>query len=174
MNDIDILTGKRILLVDDEPDILETLTELLDMCIVDTASSFIEAVMLLKKKTYNAAILDIMGVKGYDLLEATSKLKIPTIMLTAHAFSPDNLKKSIELGADAYVPKDKLVDITIFLADILSARQKGQKDSQNWFSSMKPVFNKLFGTDWRDEDRTFWDEFDKKFIELHDDSQEST
>ncbi len=88
MNKADILAGKKILVVDDEPDILETLSELLDMCEVDTASSFLEAVTLLKKNVYHLAILDIMGVKGYDLLEATCKLNIPSIMLTAHALTP--------------------------------------------------------------------------------------
>jgi len=59
-----ILEKKNILVVDDEPDILDTLEELLYMCVVDKAASFDEAVRLLKNKTYDAAILDIMGVKG--------------------------------------------------------------------------------------------------------------
>jgi len=45
------LNGKRILAVDDEPDILESLEELLeDEFIVDPASSFEEAVSFLKKQ----------------------------------------------------------------------------------------------------------------------------
>ena len=38
-----ILRGKRVLIVDDEEDILDALTELLDMCKVDRASNFEEA-----------------------------------------------------------------------------------------------------------------------------------
>ena len=107
---------KKILVVDDEIDILETLEELLeDDFEVDLASSFDEAVSYLKKNKYDVAILDIMGVSGYDLLEATHALGIPTLMLTAHALSPDNLKKSIEMGADAYIPKDKMVDICLYV-----------------------------------------------------------
>ncbi|NIV98732.1 response regulator receiver protein, partial [Candidatus Saccharibacteria bacterium] len=34
----DILKGKKILVVDDEPDILETLEELLDECDIETAA----------------------------------------------------------------------------------------------------------------------------------------
>jgi CheY-like chemotaxis protein len=56
-------------------------------------------------------------------LEITHKLGIPSIMLTAHALTPDNLKRSVEQGADAYVPKDKMVDICEFLADVILARQ---------------------------------------------------
>ncbi len=174
MGDLDILTGKNILLVDDEPDILETLSELLDMCIIDTSTSFLEAVRLLKKKTYHIAILDIMGVNGYDLLEATRQLKIPTLMLTAHAFSPDHLKKSIERGADAYIPKDKLADITTFTADVLRSRQSGKKMDLSWFSLMKPVFNTCFGIQWQDKDQAFWDEFDKKHLESLDNAREMT
>ena len=39
-DDQKILEGKRILIVDDEPDVLETLLELLDMCNIDTAPDF--------------------------------------------------------------------------------------------------------------------------------------
>jgi hypoxanthine-guanine phosphoribosyltransferase len=37
------LMGKRVLIVDDEMDVLETLAELLSMCTVTKASSFNEA-----------------------------------------------------------------------------------------------------------------------------------
>ena len=126
------LNDRRILVVDDEPDMTESLEELLeDTFVVDAASSFEEAVACLKNNTYDAAILDIMGVRGYDLLEATHALGIPTLMLTAHALSPDNLKKSIELGADAYIPKDKMVDISTYVEDVLISRQDKKKIISN-------------------------------------------
>lgn len=166
-----ILENKKVLVVDDEPDILDTLEELLYMCEVDKASTFGEAVLLLKNKTFDVAILDIMGVKGYDLLRITHKIDIPALMLTAHALTPDNLKISIEQGADAYVPKDKLNDIAIYVADILNARQHGRKVHVRWFSLLKPIFDKLFGEGWRKKDRVFWDEFDEKQMSARDDIQ---
>ncbi len=171
MDNQDILDNKRVLVVDDEPDILETLEELLYMCSVDLASSFDEAITLLKNNTYDVAVLDIMGVKGYDLLKVTNKIDIPSLMLTAHALTPDNLKQSIEQGADAYVPKDKLVDITLFVADVLHARKDGKKSHVTWFSLLKPAFDKLFGEGWRKTDQSFWDEFDEKQISSRDDIQ---
>ena len=58
------LNDKKILVVDDEIDILESLADLLDdMFMVDSASSFEEAVSCLKNNTYDVAILDIMGVR---------------------------------------------------------------------------------------------------------------
>lgn len=166
-----ILENKKILVVDDEPDILETLKELLYMCSVDTASTFEDAVKHLKTNTYDVAVLDIMGVKGYDLLKITNKIDIPSLMITAHALTPDNLKQSIEQNADAYVPKDKLVDISLYIADILTARKEGKKAHVTWFSLLKPVFDKIFGEGWRKKDRAFWDEFDKKQIASRDDIQ---
>ncbi|MFN2356441.1 MAG: response regulator [Desulfotignum sp.] len=171
MDDRRILEDKHILVVDDEPDILETLEELLYMCSVDTAGSFEAAVGLLKTNTYDAAIFDIMGVKGYQLLEITRRLNIPTLMLTAHALTPENLKTAIEKGADAYVPKDKLVDITMFAADVLTARQQGKQANANWFSVVRPVFDKLFGTGWRKSDQDFWDAFDARQADGKSDNQ---
>jgi len=158
--------GKKILVVDDELDILETLEELLeDDFTVDCASSFEEAVAFLKNNTYSVAILDIMGVRGYDLLEATHTLGIPTLMLTAHALSPDNLKKSIEQGADAYIPKDKMVDIAMYVEDVLISRKDKGKPKFKWYARLKPRFNEFFGKGWKDPEREFWDTFEQKYIE---------
>ena len=160
------LNDKKILVVDDEIDILESLEELLeDMFMVDSASSFEEAVSCLKNNTYDVAILDIMGVRGYDLLEATHTLGIPTLMLTAHALSPDNLKKSIELGADAYIPKDKMVDISLFVEDVLVSRQDKRKNNFKWYTRLRPLFDEFFGKEWKDPEKRFWDEFEKKHVE---------
>ena len=160
------LNDKKVLIVDDELDTIESLEELLeDTFIVNSASSFEEAVSCLKNNTYDAAILDIMGVRGYDLLEATQTLGIPTLMLTAHALSPDNLKKSIEMGADAYIPKHKMVDISMYLEDVLISRQDKKKNNFKWYTKFIPLFDKLFGEGWKDPEKEFWEEFDKKHVE---------
>jgi DNA-binding response OmpR family regulator len=70
-----ILEGKRILVVDDEPDVLDTLEDLLSMCEVVKASSFEKAKSLLESGPFDFAILDIMGVNGYDLLDIATKKK---------------------------------------------------------------------------------------------------
>ena len=163
MENTPAVIDKKILVVDDEIDVIESLEELLeDMYMVDTASSFNEAVACLKDNTYDAAILDIMGVRGYDLLEATHNLGIPTLMLTAHALSPDNLKKSIELGADAYIPKDKMADICMYVEDVLISRNKKRRPNFKWYANLIPFFDKFFGKDWKDSEKEFWEEFDKK------------
>jgi len=111
----EILKGKRVLIVDDEPDILETLVEILDMCFIDTAPNFETAQKFLNRNQYDLAILDIMGVNGYELLKMTNEKGIPALMLTAHAVNPENLVKSITGGARSYVPKDKISEIETYV-----------------------------------------------------------
>lgn len=159
----EILKGKKILIVDDEPDILETLEELLDNCLIDTAPNFETAKKFLDKYGYDAAILDIMGVRGYDLLKLATQKGIPSLMLTAHALSPDNLVRSIKGGAKSYIPKDRIADIATFLADILEAREKGIEKDRNWFTRLKPFFDKKFGPEWRRKNEEFWKEFDATY-----------
>ena len=127
------LKGKKILIVDDEPDVLETLCELLDMCVIDYARNFETAERLLKENSYDAAIFDIMGVKGYDLLQLAKGKDLPALMLTAHAFSPDHLVKSIIRGAFSYIPKVEMVDIATYLDDAIQAKLKDDRKSKIWF-----------------------------------------
>jgi DNA-binding response OmpR family regulator len=81
------LEGKTVLIVDDEPDVLDTLVELLNMCMVTKASNFEQARDLLENQTFDIAILDIMGVNGYRLLDLAKKKYVIPVMLTAHALS---------------------------------------------------------------------------------------
>lgn len=158
-----ILEGKHILIVDDEPDILDSLEEILDMCLIDSAPNFETARRFLDKNTYDVAILDIMGVRGYDLLQLAQKKGIPALMLTAHALSPDNLIKSIKGGAQSYVPKDRISEITTYLADIIKAREEGIEKHRAWFDRLEPFFDKKFGPDWKEEHKDFWREFDQTY-----------
>jgi DNA-binding response OmpR family regulator len=160
----DKLAGKRILIVDDEPDIIDTLAEMLDMCLIDSAPDFDTAKKFLDKNRYDAAILDIMGVRGYDLLEITSQRGIPSLMLTAHALSPDNLVKSIKGGAQAYVPKDKISEIATFVREVIEAGEKGGRSRGEWFERLEPFFDKKFGPGWKEKHKEFWKEFDKNYV----------
>ncbi|HUU39824.1 MAG TPA: response regulator, partial [Desulfatiglandales bacterium] len=121
-----ILKGKIVLIVDDEKDILDSLTELLSSCKIDRASSFEKAKDLLEEYDYDIAVLDIMGVRGFELLEIANKRKIPALMLTAHALTEESLKKSAEDGASYYAPKDEINRIGVFIADVLEAKEKNK------------------------------------------------
>jgi DNA-binding NtrC family response regulator len=160
---MDILKGKRILAVDDEIDILDTLEEILADCDVERATSFESAKELLENKIYDAAILDIMGVRGFDLLEIAMEKRIPALMLTAHGLNPDNLVGSIKLGAKSYIPKDKMHEIDIYLKEIFLAKEKGIEKSGNWFARLSAFFDERFGHGWKNKDKKFWEEFDDTY-----------
>ena len=154
-----VIAGKYILIVDDEQDILDTLVELLDMCKIDTASSFEEAKKLLAENRYDIAVLDIMGVDGYELLKIANSHDIPAVMLTAHALSSENLKRSAEEGAAYYAPKDKMDEIATFLADVFEAINEGKSPWEKLLNRLEGYFNRRFhGTDWREQENKFWQE----------------
>ncbi len=159
MEDKNILKGKKILIVDDEPDILETLEELLDICHVVKATSFEEAREKLTTMPFDMAILDIMGVDGYRLLRIAHKKKMTTVMLTAHALSPEDTVKSFKQGAASYVPKDQIGHIEIFLKDILEAKEKGKHTWWRWITRLGAYYDDKFGPDWKKSDEKFWEKF---------------
>lgn len=152
-----ILKGKKILVVDDEPDVLDTLVELLDMCKIDTASSFEEGKKLLETESYDIAILDIMGVDGFELLKIANKCGTPAMMLTAHGLSEENLMKSAKEGACYYAPKEKMSEIDLFVADVLEALEKKRSTWDRFFDRLAGYYDKRFhGPNWREQEREFW------------------
>ncbi|MCP4370023.1 MAG: response regulator, partial [Deltaproteobacteria bacterium] len=157
MNKNDLLAGKKVLIVDDEPDVLETLSELLEMCNITEASSFEEAKELLENHHFELAILDIMGVSGYEILKITAKKKVTAVMLTAYALTPEDVAKSYKGGAAYYIPKEEMVNITTFLNDILKAKKEGKNTWSGWFSRMASFCEKKFGQDWQKSDKEFWE-----------------
>jgi DNA-binding response OmpR family regulator len=72
----DLLEGKRILLVDDEPDVLASLADLLPMCETVKASNFKAAKAYLENEYFDLTVLDIMGVEGYQLLEIANQKRV--------------------------------------------------------------------------------------------------
>jgi DNA-binding response OmpR family regulator len=155
----DALKGKKILIVDDEPDVLETLEEMLHMCQVVKASAFEEARKQLETQSFDFAILDIMGVNGYKLLAIAVEKKISAVMLTAHALSPEDTVRSFKGGAASYIPKDEVSRIAVFLADILEAKEKGRSVLSRWMERMDAYYDQKFGSDWKDKDKKFWGNF---------------
>ena len=163
MTDRSLIEGKRILIVDDEPDILETLESLLEGCSVVKASSFEEAKDLLENRYFDLAILDIMGVDGYQLLEIAGKRDVTAVMLTAHALSPEDTVKSYNKGAAYYIPKDEMAEIKTYLNDILEAHEKGESSWSRWLKRFGSFYERRFGPDWQERDKDFWEKFVKRY-----------
>ncbi len=146
-----LLDGKKILIVDDEPDILTSLKEILSMCIVVEASTFEEAKRRLQEEFFHLAVLDIMGVKGYELLDICREKEVPAVMLTARLITPEDIERSYQNGAASFVPKDELPNIEVFLQDILEAKEKGKSLWWRWFDRLADYCEKKFGPDWQKE-----------------------
>lgn len=159
MTRADLLVGKKILFVDDEPDILETLEELLPMCEVVKASTFEEAKKHFDTEYFDMAILDIMGVNGYELLENAKKKNVIAVILTAHALSIDNTIKSYNQGAASYIPKDEMSDIAVYLTDILEAKEEGEHFWWRWLDRLGSYYEKKFGPAWKEKNEDFWRHF---------------
>ena len=154
-----LLDDKIILLVDDEPDVLDTLEDLLSMCEVVKCTNYKAARDYMETRYFDMVLLDIMGVEGYDLLHLAVGRNITAVMLTAHALSPENVVRSYKEGAAAYLPKEEMSNIESFLEDILKAKEQGQNPWTSWYGKMASFFEKKFGPNWQKNDKEFWEKF---------------
>jgi DNA-binding NtrC family response regulator len=159
MADQSSIDGKKVLLVDDEPDVLDTLEDLLSMCEVVKSTNYKAARDYMETQHFDMAVLDIMGVEGYDLLDIAVGRNITAVMLTAHALSPENVVRSYKKGAAAYLPKEEMINIASFLEDILIAREQGKNPWTSWYGRMASFFEKKFGPNWQKKDEQFWEKF---------------
>jgi DNA-binding NarL/FixJ family response regulator len=88
----------------------------------------------------------------------------PVVMLTAHALSPEALKRSIEMKARAYLPKEKLGEVVPFLEDVLKYEYL-----PGWKRTLKKLegfFNARWGEYWQKSEANFWKDFDEKAAHL--------
>jgi len=148
-----ILRDKAVLIVDDEPDILDSITEQLDMCRIYRAKDYEIAMQLMAGFKFDIVILDVMGVRGFELLKKAVSKGFPTVMLTAHALTPKALKESIELGAVSYLPKEMMADLDTYLADVVTGSKKVVW--KNLLDKLGDYFDRQFGADWKEKDDFF-------------------
>jgi DNA-binding NtrC family response regulator len=158
-----ILNDKRVLAVDDEPDVLDSLEELVladaPRCRIEKAGNYEDAVQLLEANVYDIVVLDIMGVRGFDLLETAVTRNFRVAMLTAHALTPEALKRSYDMKAYAFLPKEKLADIVPFLEDVLTYDY-----ATGWkrlLHKLRGFFGERFVSDWEKKTGMEWKEWSK-------------
>lgn len=100
----------RILIVDDDPGMTETLVDILSEMdyIVDAAGDGYEALEMISNMTFDVALMDIKmpGINGVETFKEVKKLSPSTkvIMMTAYAVE-DLVKEALEEGAYAIIYK---------------------------------------------------------------------
>jgi len=112
-------TVKRVLVVDDELDFLETIVKRLEVRDIKASGvdSGPKALELLDKEDFDVVILDVKmpGMDGVETLVEMKKKKpqLPVVMLTGHATVASGIQ-GMKQGAFAYVMKpvelDELLD----------------------------------------------------------------
>jgi len=103
---------RRILVVDDEPDIVELVSYNLkkEGFVVSSAADGEEALKLIRAGQYDLVILDLMlpGIQGMELCRIIRNdpgtAFVPIIMLTARGEEVDRVL-GLEIGADDYLTK---------------------------------------------------------------------
>ena len=110
----------RILIVDDDPDLLDTLREYLedlgDRYVVETAARGIEALEMVARARPHLVILDVEmpGMNGIQVLKSLRAVDptIPVIMLTATT-DASVASETLRQGAVSYAPKPLTSGISI-------------------------------------------------------------
>jgi len=123
----------KVLLVDDEREFVQTLSERLQMRDVGTATVFDgeEALSAIEKEEPEVMILDLRmpGIDGIEVLRRVKKARpyVEVIILTGHGSEKDE-ELARELGAFAYL--EKPVDIEKLTATLKEAYRKVRRDKK--------------------------------------------
>jgi two-component system OmpR family response regulator len=120
----------RILVVEDEPDLLRTITRTLREAAyaVDTAADGVEGLAKAEGADYDLILLDVLlpGLSGWELLSQLRKTKkTPVLMLTARDALPDRVR-GLNSGADDYQTKPFKFEELLARINALIRRSAGQ------------------------------------------------
>ena len=120
----EILVDKRILAVGYDNDIVDVIDEVsffggCDVTLLASANVQ-DALQHVASYPYDLLILHMESVPmEEDVLRVAEKVGIPTVVLTARSFSPEDLKKSVEMRMRAYLPLDALGSVIPVLEDVI-------------------------------------------------------
>lgn len=132
----------RVLVVDDEPMVLEVVTAYLerDGFEVVTATNGREALAAIEKARPDLVVLDVMlpEIDGFDVLGRIRRTSdTPVILLTARTEEPDRVL-GLELGADDYVVKPfSPRELAARVRSVLRRSQPRRADATAEFGDLK-------------------------------------
>lgn len=108
----------RVLLIDDEKELVTTLSERLELRGIanDWATSGEQGLALLRDNTYDWVLVDLKmpGLGGCETIRAIRREQpsVRIILLTGHS-APEELNQALRVGADRFLVKP--VDIEVLL-----------------------------------------------------------
>jgi len=110
------LSGLRILVVDDDAGICQSLKDLLEAerCCIDTASSGVFAMQSLKRRRFDVVLSDVVmpDMDGYQLYQAVKQAtpELPVVLMTAFNYDKDHVIKRSRLAGLEDVVYKKPID----------------------------------------------------------------
>ena len=127
-----VLTRTKVLLVDDEPDLLELLSYSLERENVEVlvARDGVEGLQIARKERPDVIVLDIMmpnmdGIELCERLREDPKLRLtPILMLTARIGERDEIV-GLDAGADDYLPKP--ISPKLFLSRVKAVLRRNER-----------------------------------------------
>jgi PAS domain S-box-containing protein len=93
------LNGLRVLIVDDDPGVCDSLKDLLEgeRCCIETASSGIHALQWLDRQQFDVVLSDVVmpDMDGYELYQTVKARtpKLPVVLMTAFNYDKDHIIK---------------------------------------------------------------------------------
>lgn len=120
---------KRILIVDENPDLLdffeeETLGNGLNYRF-DKADSFPQAINLMFSGVYDLVILGFPGIRGPYLLNLAFLKEIPVVLVTSINLFSIEASHLFEKGIKGLLPKEKIGEIVPILENLFSNNRNG-------------------------------------------------
>ena len=119
----------------------------------DRGSTYEVAIQRMSSLTHDLIALETMGARGLELVGHASAKGMAAVMSTAHALRSNNMKKSTERGAHAYLRKDRPGRIIPFLEAVMTLAC-----GPAWKSlpmRLGKEFGKRFGPEWRRSENAF-------------------
>ena len=125
--------GKRVLLIEDEPNIVEAIRFLLsrDGWAVDTHADGASAVEAVRQRAPDVVVLDVMlpGMSGFDVLAALrddpATAALPVLMLTARGQRRDR-EMAERMGASRFMTKPfSNAEVVAAVRDLAAGAEEG-------------------------------------------------
>ena len=139
------MTDSRVLIVDDEPDMVENLTRILRRggyrCLRATEAD--RGLAMLESEHPDLLLTDLRmpGIDGMELLRAARELDppVPAIVITAHA-TVESAVAAIKQGAFDYLPKNFSVDQLLLVVERALRQRVLQLENRNLKKQLEQTF----------------------------------